>query len=78
MEKQYKYNRQEQLRKNIRRREKRKMRARGEKEESIWFGLGTFGVVGWSVSIPTVIGIAIGVWMDRKWPSPYFLMLRVL
>jgi ATP synthase protein I len=69
MEKQYKYNRHEQLRKDIRRRERRKIRARGEKEESIWFGLGTFGIIGWSVAIPTIIGVAIGIWLDRKWPG---------
>ena len=25
-----------------------------------------FGLVGWSVAIPTVIGIAIGIWLDAR------------
>ncbi len=28
-----------------------------------------FGLVGWSVAIPTLIGIAVGVWLDRRWPG---------
>lgn len=49
--------------------EARKIRARRRKERSIWFGLGTFGVVGWSIVIPTLIGIFTGLWIDRTWPS---------
>jgi ATP synthase protein I len=37
--------------------ELRKVRARRQKNRSIWFGLGMFGVVGWSVAIPTLIGL---------------------
>jgi ATP synthase protein I len=49
----------------------RKLRARREREEDrrVWFGLGMFGLVGWSVAIPTLIGIALGVWIDMTWPS---------
>lgn len=49
--------------------EKRKLKARSEEKHAIWFGLGMFGVVGWSVAIPTVIGVAVGVWIDRKFPG---------
>lgn len=60
--------------------EKRKLRARKKGRQGIWFGLGTFGLVGWAVAIPTVVGIFIGVWIDVTWPSPYSwtLMLMVL
>jgi ATP synthase protein I len=63
--------------------EDRKIRARREKDRGVWFGLGMFGLVGWSVAIPTVIGIALGIWIDTKWPSPYswtlmFLIIGVL
>jgi ATP synthase protein I len=47
----------------------RKLRARREGDRGIWFGLGMFGLVGWSVSIPTVLGIAIGVWLDHRFPG---------
>ena len=33
---------------------------------SIWFGVGTFGIVGWSIAIPTLLGLALGVWLDRN------------
>ncbi|MFZ2330143.1 MAG: AtpZ/AtpI family protein [Atribacterota bacterium] len=46
--------------------EKRKIRAQSKKNRAIWMGLGLFGVVGWSVMIPTIIGITIGLWLDRK------------
>ena len=63
--------------------EDRKIRARREKDRGVWFGLGMFGLVGWSVAIPTVIGIGLGIWIDTKWPSQYswtlmFLIIGVL
>lgn len=51
--------------------ERRKVRARRNKDRSIWFGLGMFGVVGWSVAIPTLIGLAIGIWVDANIPSRF-------
>lgn len=35
---------------------------------SVWFGFGMFGLIGWAVAIPTVLGIALGVWLDHHWP----------
>lgn len=58
--------------------EARKLRARREKERSIMFGLGMFGLVGWSVAIPTLIGIAVGIWIDRTYPGPYSWTLMFL
>jgi ATP synthase protein I len=55
--------------KKIEKKEKRKLRARGKKNQAVWFGMGLFGVIGWSVMIPTVIGIAVGIWADKKWPG---------
>ena len=55
--------------KKIEKKEKRKLRARGKKNQAVWFGMGLFGVIGWSVMIPTVLGIAFGIWADRKWPG---------
>lgn len=48
----------------------RKLRARREGDRGIWFGLGTMGLVGWAVAIPTIAGIAIGVWLDRRLGGP--------
>lgn len=53
------------------RREERKLKARREGDRGVYFGFGMFGLVGWSVAIPTLIGIALGIWIDRTWPSRY-------
>ena len=58
--------------------ETRKLRARGERYRSLWFGLGMFGIVGWSVAVPTVLGVAAGIWIDRRWPSRYSWTLMLL
>jgi len=64
-------------------REALRMKGIRHKGETVWFGLGMFGIVGWAVSIPTLIGVAIGLWIDRTWPSQYswalmFLLLGVI
>lgn len=55
----------------------RKLRARREKK-SIWFALGMFGMVGWSVAIPTLLSIALGVWIDNHFQSRYSWTLMLL
>ncbi len=32
----------------------------------VWFGLGTMGLIGWSVAIPTLLGAALGLWLDAR------------
>lgn len=61
--------RQQALGNEIGRRAERKLRARARGQPAAWFGLGMFGLVGWSVAIPTLIGIAVGVWLDRRFPE---------
>lgn len=61
--------RQERLSEEIGQRAARKQRAREKSQRTAWFGLGMFGLVGWSVAIPTVLGIALGLWMDARWPG---------
>lgn len=67
----------------VAKREALRMKGLRHKGETVWFGLGMFGIVGWAVSIPTLFGIAIGLWIDRTWPSQYswalmFLLLGVV
>lgn len=56
------------LRRALRRKERRKLRSRDEGRHAAWFGLGMFGLVGWSVAIPTLIGIGVGIWLDAHHP----------
>lgn len=48
----------------------RRKRAARERRESVWFGLGMFGLVGWSVALPTLLGIAVGIWLDARAEDP--------
>lgn len=66
------------LSEQIGRRAARKQRAREQRKRSAWFGLGMFGLVGWSVAIPTLIGITAGVWLDRRWPGQVSWTLTLL
>jgi ATP synthase protein I len=58
--------------------EARKIRARQRRSQRVWFGLGMFGAVGWSIVVPTLAGIAIGIWIDHTWPSQYSFTLMGL
>ena len=58
--------------------ESRRIKGKKHKNETVWFGLGIIGVVGWSVAIPTLIGIALGLWIDRTWPSRFSWVLMLL
>ena len=69
---------QAQLRRAVETREGRKLRARRTRADSVWFGLGMFGVVGWSVAVPTLIGVGLGVWIDSRHPGRISWTLTLL
>ena len=58
--------------------ESRKALAKKKGIRSIWFGFGTFGLIGWSVVTPMLLGIVIGVWVDRHYTSKYSWTLTLL
>ncbi len=47
----------------------RKLKAQRNTTPGVWFGLGLMGVVGWSVVVPTLLGAALGIWLDRNYPG---------
>lgn len=57
----------ETFKREVRKREKRKLTMLQDGKESVWFGLGMFGLIGWSIAIPTLLGIAFGIWLDKRW-----------
>jgi len=57
------------FRKEIGEKEKQKLKALHENKRSVWAGLGTFGMVGWSVAVPTILGTALGLWLDKNYPE---------
>ena len=34
------------------------------RSKSPWFWLGMLGLIGWAVAVPTLLGVALGVWLD--------------
>ncbi len=60
------------------RKAERKLRARAAGQPSVWFGLGLFGIVGWTVALPTVLGALLGLWLDRNWPGRHSWTLTLL
>ena len=56
----------------------RKLRARRNSAQGVWFGLGMIGLVGWSVAIPTLLGAALGIWLDRHYPGRHAWTLALL
>ncbi|MBL4883521.1 MAG: AtpZ/AtpI family protein [Planctomycetaceae bacterium] len=69
---------QKQFQKQIGKAEQRRLAAQKNRDRSIWFGLGAFGVIGWSVVTPTLVGVAIGWWVDRAYPSHYSWTLMLM
>jgi len=47
----------------------RKLRARRHATSGVWFGLGMMGLIGWSVVVPTLLGAALGLWLDKQYPN---------
>jgi ATP synthase protein I len=56
----------------------RKLKAQRGATKSVWFGLGMSGLVGWSVTVPTLIGAALGTWVDKHYPSKFSWTLMLL
>ncbi len=58
---------------------KRKMKAMQQHDTGVWFGLGMMGLIGWSVVVPTLVGTAVGMWLDHRFPrgQSWTLMLLV-
>lgn len=55
----------------------RRIRARQDRD-NVWFWLGMLGLVGWSVAIPTVLGVALGLWLDRVQPVGFSWTLSMM
>jgi ATP synthase protein I len=56
----------------------RKLKARRKSTQGVWFGLGMMGLIGWSVAIPTLLGAALGQWLDRRFPGDRSWTLALL
>ncbi len=56
----------------------RKLKARRNSAPGVWFGLGMMGLIGWSVVVPTLLGAALGLWLDRHHAGGHSWTLALL
>ncbi|MEP7256892.1 MAG: AtpZ/AtpI family protein [Flavitalea sp.] len=61
----------------VTKKEMRKLEAMHE-NNGVWLGLGMMGMVGWSVAVPSLLGAAVGIWLDNKYPQSFSWTLTCL
>jgi ATP synthase protein I len=68
----------DELASRIQDRQQRMLRSRAERDRDFWHSVATLGVIGWSVVLPTLLGIAAGIWLDQRWPERFSWTLMLL
>ncbi|MET4025375.1 ATP synthase protein I [Marinobacter sp. MBR-99] len=63
---------------DIGRRARRLKKARENPGVSPLRGLGAFGMIGWSIAVPTVGGAFLGLWLDRTVPQDFPWVLALI
>jgi ATP synthase protein I len=56
----------------------RKLKAQSNPTPGVWFGFGMMGLIGWSVVVPTLLGAALGLWLDKRYPGGHNWTLALL
>jgi ATP synthase protein I len=56
----------------------RKLKAQRHVTQTVWSGLGMMGLVGWSVAVPTLLGAALGIWIDEHHPGSHSWTLMLM
>jgi ATP synthase protein I len=68
---------EDELLEKIKKESKKKIKSKKEGNE-IMFGLGLFGIVGWSIAVPTILGIAIGIFLDSRFTQSFSWTITLL
>ena len=42
-----------------------------EHKNAVLRSIAILGVIGWSVVLPTLVGVAAGAWIDGRWPARF-------
>ncbi len=58
----------EEMLRDVAAKQDRMLRARKERTNN-WRAIAILGVIGWSVVLPSLCGVAVGIWMDQRWPA---------
>ncbi|MDA8329157.1 MAG: AtpZ/AtpI family protein [Betaproteobacteria bacterium] len=53
-------------------------RLAAQQKESVWSGLGFMGMIGWTLSLPVLLGVLLGRWLDSHSPGSYLWTLSLL
>jgi ATP synthase protein I len=56
----------------------RKLNAQKAQGRAAGLGLGMFGMIGWSVAAPTLLGALLGAWIDHHRPGTHSWTLALL
>lgn len=56
----------------------RKLKAQRHVTQTVWSGLGMMGMIGWSVAAPTLLGAALGVFLDKHYAGNHSWTLMLL
>jgi ATP synthase protein I len=59
-------------------RQARMIRRQKEGVPDFWRAAAMVGAIGWSVAVPSLIGVAVGTWVDHRWPSHFSWTLMLL
>lgn len=62
----------------VQRKAMRKLKAKRNRTPGVWFGLGMMGLIGWSVVVPTLLGAALGLWLDTHFAGEHAWTLALL
>jgi ATP synthase protein I len=62
----------------IGRKEQRRLTAQRNKNRDLWIGFRMMGLVGWAVTVPSLLGVALGIWIDTHHPGRYSWTLMLL
>jgi ATP synthase protein I len=60
------------------RKEELKIRSRAEGRYGALAWIGMLGIIGWSVTVPMLLGVALGLWIDRTFPGKYSFTVMLL
>lgn len=62
----------------IKEKETLKLKERQRSKRGIWYSLGMFGIVGWVVVVPTLLGAMLGDWLDKRFQGNQSWTLTLL
>ena len=60
---------------DVQRRRRRHEKYQREGDSSFWSSVGMMGTVGWSVALPTALGVLFGGWLDTRLDSGRVFMV---